>query len=119
MGGRIAEKLVTHENSTGASSDLEHANAIAESMITVYGMSSNSDSFNRSYVNNNYLLSEEKKNKIDKEVQELINEGTEIAENIISQNTKLVEMVANALLKEEILTGEELLKIVEEYKNNK
>lgn len=120
MAGRIAEKLVTSNESTGAANDLAYVNEIAEKMILVYGLSENLK--NRSYVTANYelkdyLLNDELICKLDNEIQSLIDKGTEIAENIIKENRILVEAIAEWLLEEEILTGEELSQIVECYIN--
>src|SRR3954453_15734766 len=41
MGGRVAEELVFHDPSTGASNDIEKATGIARKMVTEYGMSAN------------------------------------------------------------------------------
>ena len=124
MGGRIAEKLFTSKDSSGASSDLAQANAVAENMLIVYGLSNDESQRNRSYINTEYqvktyLISEERKQKMDKEIQELINNGYRIAEEIIKENIKLIEIIAEALLKEEILTGEQLNEFVESYKASK
>ena len=121
MAGRIAEKLITANESTGASNDLAQANEIAEDMILVYGFSENENSNwknNRSYVTTeyelkNYLLHDELVCKIDNEIQHFIDKGTEIAEKIIDENKILVQAIAERLLEEEILTGEELSQIVQ------
>ena len=123
MGGRIAEKLVTLKNSTGASSDLACANSIAENMITIYGFSENKNE-NRSYVTRSlelksYLISEDRKNEFNEEIQKYVDEGYKRAEKIINENKGLIAAIVEKLLKEEILTGEQLTKICEEYNKNK
>lgn len=124
LAGRIAERLITLDESTGASNDLAHANDIAERMILVYGLSDDEKSKNRSFVTadyhlKSYLMHEERGKQLDKSIQVFIDKGTEIAEKIISENKVLVEEIAERLMKEEILTGDELGTIVEQYKNNK
>ena len=126
MAGRIAEKLITSKESTGASNDLAHANEIAENMLLVYGFSEDGNSIrkNRSYVTTeyelkSYLLHDELICKLDKEIQCIIDKGTTIAENIINENQSLVQAIAERLLEEEILTGEELSQIVEGYSKTK
>lgn len=124
LAGRIAEKLIDPRENTGASLDLEGACTIAEQMLTVYGLSENSYSRNRSYVTEdrkikNYLISENKKEEFDKEIQQIINEGHKIAFEIINENQDLIQVIANKLMQEEILTGEQLTQICEEYNKSK
>ena len=121
LAGRVAERMVTFEESTGASNDLTHANDIAEKMILVYGLSDDEDNKNRSFVTldyhlKTYLMYEERGKRLDKSIQVFIDKGTEIAERIINENKVLVEMIAERLIEEEILTGDELSTIVEKYK---
>ena len=126
MAGRIAEKMVTSEESTGAANDLAHANEIAENMLLVYGFSEYESFFwkkNRSYVTTenelkSYLLHDELIRKLDNGIQCLIDKGSEIAENIINENQILVQAIAERLLEEEILTGDELSQIVQVYPKN-
>ena len=121
LAGRVAERMVTFEESTGASNDLTYANDIAEKMILVYGLSDDEDNKNRSFVTldyhlKTYLMYEERGKRLDKSIQVFIDKGTEIAERIINENKVLVEMIAERLIEEEILTGDELSTIVEKYK---
>lgn len=120
LAGRIAEKKFTNLNSTGASNDLINANAIAKSMIMNWGFSEKPCNINRAYdYIDYYLLPECKKEQIDNEVQELINLGSERAQAIIDENEELLKIIAEKLLVEEILTGEELEAICKEYEQNK
>ena len=124
MGGRIAEKLVTFKDSTGASSDLAAANSLAESMITIYGLAETDTNKNRSYATENhmlktYLISETKKEEFDKEIQNYVDEGYKRAEKIIKANVELIEVIVEQLLKEEILTGEQLTQICNDFKKSK
>ncbi len=122
LGGRVAEKLITSEDSTTASSDLTQASSIAEVMLTCYGLSQNVENMHRSYVTSNYeikdyLISEKRKEEFDKEIQGLVDEGYRRAEKIINENKELIEVIANKLLEEEILTGEQLTQICNNYRN--
>ncbi len=56
---------------------------------------------------------------VDDEIQELINQGFSIAKTIITEKWKLLELIVEKLLEEEILTGEELARIEEEFEANK
>lgn len=121
LGGRVAEALLTNEYSSSALSDLEIANTLAEELIMTYGLSENTKNTNRSYTTGyylkDYLLTDKLREDINKEINELINEGYRRAESIIKENTKLVDVIVTQLLEKEILTGEELEKICEDYKN--
>lgn len=123
LAGRIAEKKFTNLNSTGASGDLEHANNIAKAMIMEWGFSQNPSNINRQYdYIDYYLMPESKKEAIDNEVQNLIDKATQLATDVINENEELLKIIAEKLLVEEILTGEELEMICKEYeetKNNK
>lgn len=120
LGGRIAEKKFTNLNSTGASNDLERANAIAREMIMGWGFSKEDLNLNRQYdLKSYYLMPESKKELIDKEVQEIIKEATKRAEDVIEENEELLKIIANELLKEEVLIGEQLTRICKRYNRNK
>ena len=115
LGGRVAEKMVTKTLSSGASSDLEDANTLAEEMIIKYGLSKNGN--NRSYILDeeyikDYLLTDKDKEKINSEIISIIEEAYKRAKKILSKNRKILDKIVNILLMEEILTGEELDKIV-------
>ena len=123
LGGRVGERLLTHKDTTGACSDLDAANTIAQNMIMYYGLSKDKTNKNRSYINEygvkEYLISSEKKDLFDKEIQDIINEGSERAETILRENKELLEIIAERLLKEEILTGEQLEEICKDYEKSK
>lgn len=115
LAGRIAEKKFTNMNSAGASTDLQTANNIAKTMILEWGFSEKA-SLNRQYSNiDYYLLSEDKKKSIDDEIQDLINKGTQRATKVIEENSELLKIIAEKLLAEEILTGEELEEICKKF----
>lgn len=120
LAGRIAEKKFTNLNSTGASNDLAKANDFAKAMIMDWGFSDNPLNINRQYGDTDlFLIPESKKEIIDREIQELIDEGTKRAEAIINENEELLKIIAEKLLSEEILTGEELQAICEDYEQSK
>lgn len=119
LAGRIAESRVTMANTTGASNDLERVNATAKAIVMRWGFSLREDSKNRSYdYEDFFLMPESKKATIDREVQELIDEGTKRAEKLIAENEDLLEKIAGKLMTDEILTGEELEQICKEHKES-
>lgn len=116
LAGRVAEKRIIETDSTGASNDLEHVSNYAKAIVMKWGFSDNDNNRNRSYDYEDYfLMPESKKELIDKEIQELIDAGMKRAEEIISENEGLLKVIAERLMVEEILTGEELEQICKEY----
>ena len=116
LAGRVAETLM-HGNAnsskftSGAYSDLKNATQTARDIITEYGMI---DSVGNMTVFCNYdlsdlaLLSEERKQLIDKETQKLIDMAYRRAESILMENRKLLDAIANALLENEVLDEKDL-----------
>lgn len=123
LAGRIAEAQISNEYTTGASQDLESASTYAERILMAYGLSEEEGFKNRCYLEvgyfvKDYLISDSKKQKLDEEVQKLIDEGFKRAEKIIADNRELLRIIAEKLMVEESLTGEQLEKICQEYENN-
>jgi len=130
LGGRAAEELVLGEISTGAYSDLKHANTIARNMITKYGMSEelenmffgdeNDEVFlGKSYGHSQYF-SEQMSSKIDLEVKKIIDDAYSRTKAILNENIQRLHDVAQALLDKERLEGYEFDQIFNEgYKPNK
>lgn len=120
LGGIVAEKKFTDSDTVGASNDLEIANDTAREMVMSWGFSDNDSNRNRQYSYlDYYLMPESKKELIDQEVQKIIDEATKRATKVINENEKLLKIIAEKLLEEEVLTGEQLTRICNEYKNNK
>ena len=118
MGGRIAEKMVTSDISTGAAGDIKMATQLARNMVCHWGMSDRLGPVLYGEDNEYILLgrdmvrgkeySNETANLIDKEVKRLIDESYANAEDLIHTNKDKVELIANALLENETLSGEEV-----------
>lgn len=120
LAGRVAEKKYTNLDSAGASSDLEHASMYAKAVVMKWGLANKDGNRNRSYnYEDYYLMPESKKELIDKEIQELLDAGMQRAEEIINENEGLLKVIAERLMVEEILTGEELEQICKEYEESK
>ncbi|MBU3142871.1 ATP-dependent zinc metalloprotease FtsH [Clostridium sp. CF012] len=108
LGGRVAEKLVIGDISTGASNDIERATSIARKMVMDYGMSdtlgpiafgSGSDEvFLGRDMGKSKSFSEETLNKIDLEIKKLIDEGYKKALTILTENRSKLNAVAEELL---------------------
>lgn len=120
LAGRVAEKKFTNLDSIGAANDLEKANMYAKAIVMKWGLSDKNGNVNRSYTPEDYfIMPESKKELIDQEVQELIYEGTKRAEKIINENEELLKVIAERIIIDEILTGEELEQICKEYEEDK
>ena len=122
LAGHITEKEIFKDVTTGASSDLKRATEIARKLVTAYGMSdelglrtfgSDDDNvFLGQEMNNKKDYSEKTSEKIDAAVSELIKESTKKAGEIVRDQKKLLDKVAQALLEKETLEKEEFESIV-------
>ena len=117
LGGRVAEKIILDEISTGAHNDIERATAIARKMVTEYGMSDTlgpmtfgtdqdevfiGKDFGRA---RNY--SEEVAAMIDKEIRSIIDISYKKTEKLLRENIEKLHGVALALLEREKLDDKE------------
>ena len=117
LGGRVAEEIVFNEVTTGAHNDFEKATKIARAMVTEYGMSDlgpvqfehqeSSVFLGRDY-NKSHNFSSEVAFEIDQEQRKIIHECYEKTQEIISNNRKLLDLIANTLLEYETITKEQI-----------
>jgi cell division protease FtsH len=117
LGGRVAEKLVLDDISTGASNDIQRATELARRMITEFGMSEDLGPINYGNSQDEVFLgrdfgharnySEDIASKIDKEIKRIVQEGYDKAEQILKENIEGLHRVANALLEREKLEASE------------
>ena len=117
LGGRVAEKLVLDDISTGASNDLERATAIARNMVMRYGFSERlgpvvyggnpSETFLGRDLGAGRNYSEEVASEIDAEIREMLDEAFETARVQLSQHMQQLHVVAQALIEREKLSGDE------------
>jgi cell division protease FtsH len=116
LGGRVSEKLVLNDISTGASNDIERATNIARKMVTAYGMSDklgpiefggHDEVFIGRDFSKSRDYSEEVAALIDKEIRELIETAYKKAESILNGNMNKLNKIAGALLERETLNAEE------------
>lgn len=117
-GGRVAEEVICHTCTTGASNDIEKATQMARSMITTYGMSDKYGMMALETKGNSYLggtsqlaCSDETAADIDTEVREMIAAAKKKATEIITSNIDKMHKCAEFLLEKETITGEEFMKI--------
>ena len=117
MGGRIAEELIFHDVTTGASQDIKSVTATARAMITQYGMSEslgfinyeeNSDEvFLGRDLGHSRSFSEEVASQIDKEVKKLVDECYADAKRIILEHMDVLHACAALLIEKERINREE------------
>ena len=117
LGGRIAEEQVLDDITTGASSDIQKATALARQMVTRYGMSSSIGTINYEQEEEDVFLgydlghapkhSELMSGEIDKEVRNIITDCYKKASDIIAQHRDVLERSAALLIEKEKISREE------------
>jgi cell division protease FtsH len=122
MGGRTAEELIFHDPTTGAQNDIERASQIARSMVTEYGMSDligpqqlghkNGEVFLGRDLGHQPNYSDEVAARIDAEVRRLIDEAHIEALDILTENRKVLDRLAKALVEKETLDTPEVQAIL-------
>lgn len=121
LGGRVAEKLILGDISTGAKNDIDRASAIARAMVMEYGMSDKIGTISYGSDNNEVFLgrdlgrgrnfSEEVGAMIDKEIKSLISNAYNTAEELLKENVNKLHAVASTLLEKEKIDGKEFEEI--------
>lgn len=122
LGGRVAEKIVLDEISTGASNDIERATDLARSMITRYGFSEklgpivyghdNSEVFLGRDYSRGRNYSENVAAEIDGEIRELIDTSYENAKQILLSHRDQLDKVAHYLMEHEKIDGDDFIKLM-------
>lgn len=122
LGGRVAEKIVLDEISTGASNDIERATDLARSMITRYGFSEklgpivyghdNSEVFLGRDYSQGRNYSENVAAEIDGEIRELIDTSYENAKQILLSHRDQLDKVAHYLMEHEKIDGDDFYKLM-------
>ncbi len=118
LGGRVAEKLIFNDLSTGASSDLQNCTNRARSMVTKYGMSeklgsvvyadhSNDEVFLGKDFSSQKHYSEKTAAEIDSEIKRIIDEAYDRCTAILTEHKDKLEFIAQFLLKYETMDGDQ------------
>jgi cell division protease FtsH len=125
LGGRIAEKVVFNQYTTGASNDLERATMLARKMVTEWGMSERIGPVNYNSSHNEVFLgrdfghvrpySEQTAQLIDAEVTRIIRELEHRTEELLREHEGLMHFLVKHLLEKETLDASELDQLIEEY----
>lgn len=124
MAGHVAEDMIFEEQSTGAANDIERATAVARRMVTEFGMSRTLGPrafgkkeelvFLGREISEQRNYSDEVAFQIDQEIRELIDAAHETARGIIEANVTKLEAIAELLLGEETIEGDELEALFED-----
>ncbi|MFT4212692.1 MAG: ATP-dependent zinc metalloprotease FtsH [Microbacterium sp.] len=126
MGGRVAEEIVFHDPTTGASNDIEKATGIARKMVTEYGMttdigpvklgSSSGEMFLGRDMGHGRDYSDEIAERVDQQVRALIEQAHNEAYQVINDNRDILDKLALALLEKETLDHNEVAEIFTDIK---
>ncbi|MCL2627463.1 MAG: ATP-dependent zinc metalloprotease FtsH [Oscillospiraceae bacterium] len=117
LGGRIAEKIFLDDISTGAGADIQHASAMARSMVMKYGMSdaigpiSFDNSSHSVFIGRDFSqtksYSEKTAAAIDDEVKAIFDAASQICEDILTEHKQLVLATVECLLENESINGDD------------
>lgn len=122
LAGRVAEKIIFNELTTGASNDLERATKIARNMVQVYGMSDvigpvvvgqrDEMVFLGRELSEHNSYSEKIASQIDSEVEKIVLTGEKKAMTILTKNKAKLTKLSEVLLKKETLEREDIEKVI-------
>ncbi len=118
LGGRVAEKLVMKQLTTGAGNDIERATELARKMVCEWGMSEKlgpltygkkeEEIFLGREIATHRDFSEKTAQEIDAEIRRIVLKAEKRVEKLLSENIDKLHRLAEALLEREILDGEEI-----------
>jgi len=126
LGGRVSEQLNLDDISTGASSDIQHATAIARSMVTRYGMSEklgpilygsehgSDEVFLGRDFSSGKNYSEATAAEIDQEIKAIIDRAYKRCTEILTENAEKLTKLAEYLLKVETVDGDQFKALMEQ-----
>ena len=120
MGGRAAEELIMHTQTTGAAQDIQQATSLAQYMVTMYGMSDEFGMTGLASRQNQYLeggyglnCAQETAAQIDRLVTKIIKDCYAEAIQILRDNEEMLHAITSYLLQKETITGTEMKAILE------
>ncbi len=126
LAGRVAEKIVFNDTSSGAQNDLKEATYLAEKMVAQWGMSDKVGPLNLGRGEEHPFLgrelaqpkrySEEMAWLMDQEIRRLLTDAESRAEEILNKNRGVLDSLAEALIKEEVLEKNDVERIIKETK---
>ena len=125
FGGRVAEEMIFGEDkvTTGAGNDIERATAMARRMVTRFGMSEEiglmavGDSDQEVFLGRDMVqrreVSDHTAQRVDEEVKRILDEAHENARRVLTENSELLEAIAQALLERETLDADQIQLLVD------
>ncbi|MCU1529039.1 MAG: cell division protein FtsH [Frondihabitans sp.] len=125
MGGRVAEEIVFHDPTSGASNDIEKATSTARKMVTEYGMSAKVGSVKLGQGSGEQFMgrdmgerdySEKIAETVDAEVRALLEQAHDEAWEVINDNRDILDKLAALLLEKETLDHDELAEIFKDVR---
>ncbi|AUI50735.1 ATP-dependent zinc metalloprotease FtsH [Arthrobacter crystallopoietes] len=126
MGGRVAEEIVFHDPSTGASNDIEKATSTARQMVTQYGMSERVGAVKLGQGGGEPFLGRDMSHErnysdhvafvVDEEVRRLIDTAHDEAYAVLTENRDVLDRLALALLERETLNQREIAEVFEDIR---
>ncbi|MGG5172491.1 ATP-dependent zinc metalloprotease FtsH [Pseudarthrobacter sp. J1738] len=126
MGGRVAEEIVFHDPSTGASNDIEKATSTARKMVTEYGMSERvgavrlgsggGEPFLGRDAGHERNYSDQIAYVVDEEVRRLIEQAHDEAYAILTENRDVLDRLAVELLERETLNQQEIAEVFKDIR---
>ncbi|MCF8056464.1 MAG: ATP-dependent zinc metalloprotease FtsH [Desulfocapsa sp.] len=129
FGGRVAEKLIFSEITTGAGNDIERASDMARRMVCEWGMSETlgpltfgkkeEQIFLGREISQHRDFSEDTARKIDDEVRKIILRANEQVTQLLTENTDVLKRVAEELLAKETIVLDDIEDILEELRPGK
>ncbi|MBS3741662.1 MAG: ATP-dependent zinc metalloprotease FtsH [Candidatus Cloacimonetes bacterium] len=129
MGGRVADEVATDKKTTGAGEDLKQATDLARKMVCDWGMSEkvgprtihdqNDNVFLGKKLASNPDMSSELKNMVDEEIKAILEKAYKKDKKILLENRELLDELADMLLEQETVTGDELNDLYQEYMEKK
>lgn len=123
LGGRVSEKIMLDDISTGASNDLEKVTKIARKMVTVYAMSDGLGSMSYDdgqevFIGRDFgatkSVSDAVQFEIDREIRLIVDRAYDRAYELLNSNRDKLTHVAEALLKYETINGDEFKVAIEQ-----
>ena len=122
LGGRVSEELNFGDITTGAARDLEASTQIARQMVCDFGMSERLGNITLGKSHGPVFLgrdlieeknySDETASIIDEEIKHIVDECYQRAKKLIQENQEKLKLLANTLLEKEVLSGEEIKRML-------
>lgn len=122
MGGRAAENLIFDTATSGAENDLKEATKLARKMVLDWGMSGefkniayggeDKQVFLGEDISQQQKYSEETSSEVDQAVRNILQQAYSTAENILTENRKALDKIADLLIEHEEIDGEKVMELL-------